>query len=194
MTDNDRSEGDLVEVREDGVADENEADFDFGPVDSDDGTEYVVEIVGADELYKTTITAGDTDPNEFDDVEIANVEFGELDQRVGDIQFVVATAPGSNPIDLEQTTVQFIGEQGEDTVAIAGDNIANIQGVTDGVLTDSTDRAEVSFAVVSEIEGYAELNEDERTSVVFTTNSGATTTTELRVPTTITQDSQSVRL
>ncbi|WP_425438190.1 hypothetical protein [Natronorubrum halalkaliphilum] len=52
----------------------------------------------------------------------------------------------------------------------------------------------MSFAVVSEIEGYAELNEDERTSVVFTTNSGATTTTELRVPTTITQDSQSVRL
>ena len=73
---------------------------------------------------------------------------GDVDSSdVDALRFVVATAPGSDPIDLDQTTLQFIGEQGEVTVtgedvrtsAGGEDNIIDIQGLQgDSVLTDNS--------------------------------------------------------
>ncbi|SFC71883.1 flagellin N-terminal-like domain-containing protein [Halobiforma haloterrestris] len=155
--------------------------------------DYAVEVVGSTTVEADTVTVADG-AGTTSDKSFSGVNFGVTDNRVSGIQFVVATSPGSDPIDLKQTSVQFIGEQGEDTIAVDSSHVENIQGVTDSVLTESTDRAEVSFSVVEDLDGYAELTEDERLSAVFTTDSGATTETELRVPTTITQDDQSVRL
>ena len=117
---------------------------------------------------------------------------------VTDLQFVVAKAPGSGFIDLNRTTIEFIGTQGQETVQVEDldADIENILGVENGVLTDSSDRALVSVNVseTDDLPEYDALQEGERLSVTFTTASGATTTTEIRVPTTLTSDQTSVRL
>ena len=124
---------------------------------------------------------------------------GSVDNNnVTDLQFVVAKAPGSGFIDLNRTTIEFIGTQGQETVQVedldAG--IENILGVENGVLTDSSDRPLISVNVseTEDLPEYDALQEGERLSVTFTTASGATTTTEIRVPTTLTSDQTSVRL
>ena len=118
--------------------------------------------------------------------------------NVTDLQFVVAKAPGSGFIDLNRTTIEFIGTQGQETVQVEDldADIENILGVENGVLTDSSDRALVSVNVseTDDLPEYDALQEGERLSVTFTTASGATTTTEIRVPTTLTSDQTSVRL
>ena len=135
---------------------------------------------------------------------------GDVDSSdVDALRFVVATAPGSDPIDLDQTTLQFIGEQGEVTVtgedvrtsAGGEDNIIDIQGLQgDSVLTDNSDRAEIAVNLDDTESGdalgdqYDALDEGERLTVIFTTASGASTEKEIRVPTTITDNDESVRL
>lgn len=126
--------------------------------------------------------------------------------EVNNAQFVVATAPGSDPIALEETTAQFIGDQGEALVNlgdVAGgtgdDDIESIQGAEDNVLTESSDRAEITFDLsTANAElvdaGYSPLAEGEQLNVIFTTPAGASTEVEIRVPTTITGDDDSVRL
>ena len=118
-------------------------------------------------------------------------------QEVDQLQFVVAKAPGSGYIDLNQTTIEFVGSQGQATVQVENlvTDVENILGAENDVLTDSSDRALVTVDVPSgDVEGYSALAEGERLAVTFTTSSGATTTAELRVPTTLTQDQTSVRL
>jgi len=133
---------------------------------------------------------------------------GDVDgsQNVDTVRFVVALAPGSSPIDLTQTTIQLIGEQGEATDSGqdlvdsgTGDTgISNIQGLSNNVLTDNSDRAEIAIDFANaggSIEStYSALSENERLSVVVTTAAGASTEKEIRVPTTITSDDSSVRL
>jgi flagellin FlaB len=118
-------------------------------------------------------------------------------QTVDQLQFVVAKAPGSGNIDLNQTTIEFIGSQGQATVLVENltTDVENILGAESDVLTDSSDRALVTVNVTSaDVEGYSALAEGERLAVTFTTASGATTTSEIRVPTTLTSDQTSVRL
>jgi flagellin FlaB len=118
-------------------------------------------------------------------------------QTVDQLQFVVAKAPGSGYIDLNQTTIEVIGSQGQATVQVENlvTDVENILGAENDVLTDSSDRALVTVDVTSaDVEGYSALDEGERLAVTFTTASGATTTAEIRVPTTLTQDQTSVRL
>jgi len=59
------------------------------------------------------------------------------------------------------------------------------------VLTDTSDRADVGIDLTSV---YGTLNGGDRLSLTFTTPSGATTTAELRVPSTLTDEQTSVRL
>ena len=119
-------------------------------------------------------------------------------QEVDKLQFVVAKAPGSGYIDLNQTTIEFIGTQGQATVQVENlvTDVENILGADDDVLTDSSDRALVTVNVTStDMSSYDNaLAEGDRLSVTFTTASGATTTSEIRVPTTLTNDQTSVRL
>jgi len=123
---------------------------------------------------------------------------GDVDnsQEVENVTFIVATSPGSGAVDLNQTTVEFVGEGGQDRFEISfTDDVTPIVGAEQGVLSGSSDRAEVKFAI-SDISDYngAALAEDERVTVTFTTASGASTVKEIRVPTTITSDDESVRL
>lgn len=118
-------------------------------------------------------------------------------QEVDELRFLVAKAPGSGYIDLNRTTIEFIGTQGQETIQVENlnTNVENILGAQDAVLTDSSDRALVTVNVSSsDLSGYSALPEGDRLSVTFTTSSGATTTSEIRVPTTLTSDQTSVRL
>ena len=115
--------------------------------------------------------------------------------EVEQIKFVVALAPGSDPVDLTQTTVEAIGEDGQETAELSSGELTDIIGTDGEVLTDNSDRMEIEL----DLDGntpldYANLNEGEQLTVTFTTAAGATTTEELRVPTTITDEDSSVRL
>jgi|AntRauTorckE6833_2_1112554.scaffolds.fasta_scaffold02321_5 flagellin FlaB len=118
--------------------------------------------------------------------------------NVTDIDFVVAKAPGAGSIDLNQTSVELIGANGQETFQLDEIGSSNVEIFTSPdddtvVLTDSSDRAEVSVDLDDSV-SYGNLSTGDRLSVTFTTASGATTTTEIRVPTTLTKDQTSVRL
>jgi flagellin FlaB len=119
----------------------------------------------------------------------------DSNQSISNISFIVATSPGSGAIDLNQTTVEFVGEGGQDRFEInQANDVSSIIGVESGVLTDSSDRAEVEFGIADLDYNGDTLSEGERVTVTFTTASGASTVKEIRVPTTITSDDSSVRL
>ncbi|KOX97762.1 archaellin/type IV pilin N-terminal domain-containing protein [Halorubrum tropicale] len=119
-------------------------------------------------------------------------------QGVDEIDFVVAKAPGAGSIDLNQTSVEIIGTNGQVSFELedlgGSVDIFTEPGESDVVLTDSADRAEVNVVLNSSDVNYGNISAGERASVTFTTASGATTTTEIRVPTTLTSDQTSVRL
>ncbi|WP_281195132.1 archaellin/type IV pilin N-terminal domain-containing protein [Halorubrum sp. F4] len=130
---------------------------------------------------------------------------GEVNQANNDeitsLNFVVAIAPGSSPIDLQQTTAEFIGQDGQVTFDLNENDVdevttSNIIGTDSGqVLTDNSDRVNVNVDLTTNTDvDYNVLSEGERLTVTFTTATGATTTKEIRVPTTITSEDSSVRL
>ena len=131
---------------------------------------------------------------------------GNGDERAIDqLQLTVAQSPGAGNIDLTEVSVELIGTGGQVTGELSEQNITMFTGEGDEVvLTESGDRAEVTLNLNST--GPFGYNYDEPTdsdggleagstlSVTFTTASGATTNTELRVPTTLTDEQTSVRL
>ncbi|TKX62690.1 flagellin, partial [Halorubrum sp. SP9] len=111
------------------------------------------------------------------------------------LQFVVAQAPGAGNIDLTEVSVELVGTDGQETFTISDNETTNIRGLSNNVLTDSSDRAEVAFALDGNAPAsYTALEGGDQLSVTFTTASGATTTTEIRIPTTLTDEQSSVRL
>jgi flagellin-like protein len=127
--------------------------------------------------------------------------------NVTEIDFVLAKAPGAGSIDLAQISVELIGANGQESFELdqldsesnLGTDAGNVTiftapGDNDVVLTDSSDRAEVKVDLDATAVGYGNVTSGDRMSVTFTTASGATTTTEIRVPTTLTSDQTSVRL
>jgi flagellin-like protein len=119
-------------------------------------------------------------------------------QGVDEIDFVVAKAPGAGSIDLNQTSVELIGTNGQRSFELdqisTNVTIFTEPGQDDVVLTDSSDRAEISVNLTDTNVDYGNIEAGDRVSATFTTASGATTTTEIRVPTTLTSDQTSVRL
>ncbi|GAB3707369.1 archaellin/type IV pilin N-terminal domain-containing protein [Halorubrum pallidum] len=127
---------------------------------------------------------------------------GTSERGIGSLEFVVASAPGADNIDLNEVSVELVGTSGQETFQLdesppATNDIFTTEG--DGnVLTDNSDRAEVTVDLESDAfendAGYA-LTEGDSLTVTFTTASGASTTTEIRVPTTLVgDDGDSVRL
>ncbi|GAB7009668.1 archaellin/type IV pilin N-terminal domain-containing protein [Halorubrum trueperi] len=123
-----------------------------------------------------------------------NVTDSGGDRIVDNISLTVAQSPGSDNIDLSETSVELIGTGGQETTTLDEgmiDIFTNDQ--LDVVLTDSSERANIEIDLDTDVD-YGDLEGGDRLSVTFTTPSGATTTTELRVPTTLTESEDSVRL
>jgi len=117
-------------------------------------------------------------------------------QEVDKLQIILAKAPGAGNIDLNETSVELIGDDGQETFGIGDEGNASIDmfsGDSTSVLIDNSDRAELEITLNSDID-YNVLSSGDRLSVTFTTAGGATTTTEIRVPTTLTDEQSSVRL
>jgi len=117
---------------------------------------------------------------------------------IDNVTFVIAKAPGAGLVDLKETTVQVIGEQGQNSTQLDSldANIESVLDVDNGVLTDNSDRAAIhmNFSSPGDFSNYNQLSSGEKLTVTFTTASGASTTKEIRVPTTLTSDQDSVRL
>jgi len=131
---------------------------------------------------------------------VTTEDVGGTDTRVVDeLNITVAQAPGASNIDLSETSVELIGIKGQETFQL-NDDAASIDiytgDSTDVVLTDTSDRADVGVNLdVGTPNGvYGFLEGGDRLSLTFTTPSGATTTAELRVPSTLTSEQTSVRL
>ncbi|TKX43566.1 archaellin/type IV pilin N-terminal domain-containing protein [Halorubrum sp. ARQ200] len=113
-------------------------------------------------------------------------------EQITELDFVVAQAPGANNIDLEEVSVELIGTDGQETFELS-DAAATIDIFTGNgvVLIDNSDRATVNLNLDATDTGdelqYV-LEEGDSLSVTFTTSSGATTTTEIRVPSTVVDD------
>jgi len=140
----------------------------------------------SDRLQVVSISGDVDDPGDTNEIE--------------ELKFIMSLSPGADPVDLTETSVELIGEDGQESFQIEDTGQISLDGInTDGedeILTDNNDRIELGLdldAGGSEFE-YAQLEEGERLSVTFSTASGATTTEEIRVPTTITEDDSSVRL
>ena len=128
-------------------------------------------------------------------------DLGENDEDgIDKLEFVVSQAPGADSIDLTEVNVELIGPSGQETFTLEEDGDASeiniFQGDDDVVLTSNSDRATVTLDLSDEGDALDyELLESDRLSVTFTTPAGATTTTKIRVPTTLTgDDGDSVRL
>jgi flagellin FlaB len=129
---------------------------------------------------------------------IATDAAGSGEKGISNLEFVVASAPGAGNIDLDEVTVELVGLSGQETFQLDEDPPATNDIFTtpgDGnVLTDNSDRAEVTIDLESVSGGYA-LTEGGALTVTFTTAAGASTTTEIRVQTTLVgDDGDSVRL
>ncbi|MFC6754230.1 archaellin/type IV pilin N-terminal domain-containing protein [Halorubrum tibetense] len=121
------------------------------------------------------------------------------DGQITDLEFVVAQAPGADNIDLDEVSAELIGTDGQETFQLGDETAVDIEIFTDNdgdvVLTDNSDRATVSITLDEETFsdagandlGYV-LEQGDRLSVTFTTSSGATTTTEIRVPSTVVEE------
>ncbi|MGM0448514.1 MAG: archaellin/type IV pilin N-terminal domain-containing protein [Methanobacteriota archaeon] len=133
---------------------------------------------------------------------VADDAAGSGEKGIGELEFVVASAPGADNVDLDEVTAEVVGNDGQETFVL-GEGSAPVEidiftNGNDNVLTDNSDRAEVVVnledADAFEGSGY-ELTEGDSLTVTFTTASGASTTSEIRVPTTLVpEDGDSVRL
>ena len=124
---------------------------------------------------------------------------GDDDDEITALDFVVSQAPGADSIDLSEVSVEIIGADGQEVFTVDDGDESGIdifQGDEDGVvLTSNSDRAVIDIDLEEVGDDGYDLGEGDRLSVTFTTPAGATTTTEIRVPTTLTGDSgDSVRL
>jgi flagellin-like protein len=134
--------------------------------------------------------------------DIADNVAGTSERGIGSLEFVVASAPGADNIDLDEVSVELVGTSGQETFQLDEDPPATndifTKSADSNVLTDNSDRAEVVVDLESSAfedpNGYA-LTEGDSLTVTFTTAAGASTTTEIRVPTTLVgDDGDSVRL
>jgi len=135
-----------------------------------------------------------------------NITNESTERAIDELQITVAQSPGAGNIDLTEVSIELIGTGGQVSATLQEDDIEMFTGETgdEVVLTDSGDRAEITLDL-NETEdrfGYnldpensdGGLEAGDSLSVTFTTASGASTTAELRVPTTLTEEQTSVRL
>ena len=134
-----------------------------------------------------------------------NISNTSTERAIDELQITVAQSPGAGNIDLTEVTVELIGTGGQVTGELTTNEINIFTGESDDVvLTDSGDRAEITLKLNNSSGDFGYnldpsgsdggLNAGDSLSVTFTTASGASTTSELRVPTTLTDEQTSVRL
>ena len=118
------------------------------------------------------------------DVVSATGTVDDTDELVQNTELVVKKSAGSDPIDLEEATIQYTSSSASETLQSgggAGDfDTTSISGESETVLTNTGDRIEISFDI-SEFDGDG-LDEGESATLRIVDQSGATTTYVLNPP------------
>ena len=120
--------------------------------------------------------------NQIDVVSATGTVNGDF---VESADIVVKKSAGSDPIDLEEATIQYTSSSASETLQSgggAGDfDTTSISGESGTVLTNTGDRIEISFNI-DELEDNGGLAEGESATLRIVDQSGATTTYVLNPP------------
>ncbi|KDE59545.1 hypothetical protein EL22_20515 [Halostagnicola sp. A56] len=134
------------------------------------GQESIAQVSNTLEIYTTTGTV-------------------DADGNIDSIEMTVSLGPGSNPIDLENIVLDYLGPS--DHAYVSGVPVS-VHGSDRPVLEDGQDRGTITLDIESEA-GVLEPGDDAVVKIV--TNDGAQITTELSVPTTLDgADGDTIRL
>jgi len=139
--------------------------------------------------------AGDIDlTNSIVEV-FANGQSGTLtfDERASDDDFELESDFDPENGDTLDFTTFGDEPDGEEFALIDGFAVVNIQGEADGVLSDSSDRAQIVLDLSNVDEDNAPLEEGDSVSLTVTTDSGGTAFVEKRAPSSF-DDGETVRL
>lgn len=169
-----------------------------------DGDEDVANNVFEEDQTVKAHTADDFDTTDNRNVETANgVDviparfFSESGGEVREVELTVGTGPGSGPVDLDDVTIQYLGPDGvanlvsNDTEDADGPTfeVERIRGEnTDNVLVDHGDRSKIVIDLVDSDDALEPLTGGEEVQLTLVTGSGATTTVQFTVPSTIPDD------
>jgi len=134
-----------------------------------------------------------------DRVQISSVIGNASDEdQIDKIGMTVLRSPGADDINLNNSIIEVFANGSSDTLTFdgatieddfdeaspnAGENfsIVNIQNAEEGDLSDSSDRAQLVFALGTE----SALSEGDTVTITVTTSSGGTAFVEKRAPSTI---------
>ena len=134
-----------------------------------------------------------------DRVQISSVIGNASDEdQIDKIGMTVLRSPGADDINLNNSIIEVFANGSSDTLTFdgatieddfdeaspnAGENfsIVNIQNAEEGDLSDSSDRAQLVFALGNE----SALSEGDTVTITVTTSSGGTAFVEKRAPSTI---------
>ncbi|RXK48521.1 hypothetical protein [Halorientalis pallida] len=144
------------------------------------------------------------DPQVTDRLDVISTVGLVAEERISAVELLVALAPGSDPVDLRDLVIQWVDDDGSyDVVAASSDATDTaVDGTfrttpikdSDGsapVLNEPGDRLKLTIALgtddeVSGADGFGEPLEPEADAVLrIATESGATTTVRLAVPSTL---------
>jgi len=117
---------------------------------------------------------------------------------VGEVTVSVAPAAGSDALNLEEVTIQYVADSDfanliHNSSSESGDNVFETRAITaedrtDNVMTDSSDRYEIIINVSDTVPGPGnntglnDLQEGEEVSLTITTDAGAQNTATVQVP------------
>ncbi len=132
-----------------------------------------------------------------DRVQISSVIGNASGDQIDKIGMTVLRSPGADDINLNNSIIEVFANGSSDTLTFDGDtieddfdeanpetgnfSIVNIQNAEEGDLSDSSDRAQLVFALGEE----SALSEGDTVTITVTTSSGGTAFVEKRAPSTI---------
>ena len=123
--------------------------------------------------------------NNLDVVSSTGLDEGGTTDEINTVNLVVKQSAGADPIDLEQTEIQYVGPDGVVTTELDADaiDLDEISGSGEaGLLEDTGDRTEIQITLDSdEFSETSELAAGDEAEVTLTTASGAQTFETLRV-------------
>jgi flagellin-like protein len=116
-------------------------------------------------------------------------DVGSSGENVTSLNFTVMQSPGAEEVDLQDMTIEWIGPDGHETITYGATDAGNfsITGVKDGdasapVLNAKDDRFVVNVELNNTHSTLNELEEGDKTTVRFVTQSGSRYTYIVNVP------------
>ncbi|MFC6723755.1 archaellin/type IV pilin N-terminal domain-containing protein [Halobium palmae] len=112
------------------------------------------------------------------------------DGSVDTIEMVIQKSPGASDIDLKATTLEFVGPQGVDRIALSDLADGSISTLKDddssisdsSVLNSREDRVVLTLDLTSEFDSDLSLLEGQSATMRINTESGATSIIRVKVP------------